>query len=383
MTLAPKPHCHLTEACAFRVTVEPHFEFRSDEYRSLHDRSHTSAFQEPGWLDTLHRMIVPAMAADPFTIVARDRTTNRLLLVLPLVRRRRKGVTFLEFADFAICDYLCPVYDPADAPLLLADEALPERVGDLLPRCDVIRFTKLIEGDPVLAHLFPNARRARMGVSTYPANIGTSWSDWRSTKLNHGFRRYLNLKRRRATRAGEPSFVLVQDATEIARIFDALRKFRADRFRKIGTDDVLTHETIFLSYRRVAIDGAQNGTARTFCLYLSNEPIAVIFGLVHRRTFYLILVGFDAARYARLSPGLLAIEDTMRASFEAGDTVYDFTIGDHDYKLQFGAQAVPLHEWQIARTIRGQIAMHAIRALRWAKAYAQGTAPCRWQNRVS
>ena len=124
---------------------------------------------------------------------------------------------------------------------------------------------------------------------------------------------------------------------------------------------------VFSFYRRTAIEGAGDGTARTFCLYLSGEPAAVMFGIVDRATFSLILVAFDLARYRRLSIGLLAIEDTLRASFEAGDRVYDFTIGDYSYKTQFGGEATPLYEWYQARTLRGHAAVFAIALVREAK----------------
>src|SRR5262249_46760734 len=153
-------------------------------------------------------------------------------------------------------------------------------------------------------------------------------------RVDRSFRRYLDMKRRRTARTGAPDFSLLHDAAEITRAFDVLRSFRADRFREIGVTDVIDGDSVFSFYRRIAIEGAQAGTARTYRLSLSGEPVAVVFGLVHRRTFSLILVGFDIVRHRRLSLGLLAIEDTVRASIEAGDVVYDFTIGDHPYKLQ-------------------------------------------------
>jgi CelD/BcsL family acetyltransferase involved in cellulose biosynthesis len=45
----------------------------------------------------------------------------------------------------------------------------------------------------------------------------------------------------------------------------------------------------------------------------------------------------------------------------------DFTLGDHPYKQQFGAQSVPLHAWQAARTIRGHLALLGMRMAREAK----------------
>jgi CelD/BcsL family acetyltransferase involved in cellulose biosynthesis len=355
------------EADMLDVAVEPHFDFTSAEYESIHQRSRTTAFQGSRWLDALHRHVAHAMTAEPVTVTVRESGSGRLVLVLPLARTRRNGVVFLEFADFGLCDYLAAVYDPVDVPLLVGDAGLQERITALLPSCDVISLTKLTGADPVLHQLFPAARQSLMRVSVYPAKFGTDWAAWRSATLDRSFGRYLNMKRRRAAKTGQPVFKLVQDPGEIAQAFDVLRTFRADRFRELGIRDVIDSEAVFSFYRRIAVEGARAGTGRTYCLSLSGSPVAVVFGLVHRRTFSLLLVGFDVARHRRLSLGLLAIEDTMRASIEAGDAVYDFTIGDHPYKLQFGAESHPLYERHMACTVRGRIAVFGIKAIREAK----------------
>src|SRR5947209_15862328 len=108
------------------AAVEAGFDFRSDQYRSLYQRAQASAFQEPDWLDRLHRDVAPAFAAEPATLTLRSRE-GRLVLVLPLVRRRQGAMSFLELADFGLCDYGAAVYDSADAPLLLSDPGLPAR----------------------------------------------------------------------------------------------------------------------------------------------------------------------------------------------------------------------------------------------------------------
>jgi len=369
LTLALARHAVRANAAApnLVVAMEPAFDFAGREYRSLQQRSRATAFQAARWLTALQHHVAPAAGAEPVTVTVRDAADGRLMLVLPLARQRVRGLTFLTFADFGLCDYIAPIYDPADTPSLLADGGLAQRVIAALPHHDALQLTKLVGGDVILERLFPDTRRARMRVSAYPVKIQSSWEEWRSAVLDTGFRRDLDTKRRRIVRRAAPRFVLLHDPDEITRAFQALRQFRAQRFKERGASDVLEREAVFAFYRRIALEGATDGTARTFCLYLSGEPAAVMFGIVDRGTFSLLLVGFDLARYRRLSIGLLAIEDTLRASFDAGDRVYDFTIGDYSYKTQFGGEASALYEWHQARTLRGRATVLGISLLRELK----------------
>jgi CelD/BcsL family acetyltransferase involved in cellulose biosynthesis len=175
------------------------------------------------------------------------------------------------------------------------------------------------------------------------------------------------MKRRRLTKSGPAAFTLIEDEEGIVRAFDALRRFRTQRFKERRADDLIDHNAVFSFYRQVAIEGARTGMTRTFGLYLAGELIAVMFGLVHRATFSLVLAGYDILNHSRLSPGLLATEDTLRASVERGDHIFDFTIGDHPYKLEMGGKLVPLYEWHRARSVRGYLAVLGIEAMREAK----------------
>jgi CelD/BcsL family acetyltransferase involved in cellulose biosynthesis len=367
MNIAPSARSlAAAEATLFRVTVEPAFDFAGAEYRSLHQRSNATVFQSPRWLDALHRDLAPAFGAQPVTVTVRDHS-GWLVLVLPLVRRRKRGVTTLEFADLGPCDYNAAIYDPDEAPLLDADATLPQRIAATLPRHDVLTLDKLTGDDPLLDRLFADTSRSAMRQSAYPSQLGADWKTWRAAKVDNSLRRELDTKRRKLARSGNVQFLELHDPDAIARAFDALRRYRAERFKVIGAPDVLDNAAVFAFYRSMAIDGAREGFARTQALCLAGEPIAVQFGLVRNGIYSMLMIGPDIARHKRVSPGLLAIDDAMRASFEAGDRIYDFTIGDHPYKLQFGAQAIPLYEWHRANTLLGRAAVLAIALEREAK----------------
>jgi CelD/BcsL family acetyltransferase involved in cellulose biosynthesis len=206
-----------------------------------------------------------------------------------------------------------------------------------------------------------------MRFSAYPARLTRNWQAWRETALSQGFRRDLGMKRRRLERLGTIEFVRLSDPEQIARAFGTLRALRSARLKSIGGHDVLADEAIFTFYRRMAVEGAQKGFARTECLTVSGELVAVQFGLVQRGTHSMLMLGADIERFGRTSPGILMLESSVRAAIEDGDQVYDFTIGDHPYKQQFGAQAIPLYEWHRGQTLYGRATVPAITLMREAK----------------
>src|SRR5689334_105381 len=103
MNFAPRTVLAAGET-ALLVAVE-NLDFAGKEYRALHRRSDASAFQGPCWLAALLHDVAPAHRAEPVTVTVRGAIDRRLMLALPLMRRRERGVTWLEFADLGLCDY--------------------------------------------------------------------------------------------------------------------------------------------------------------------------------------------------------------------------------------------------------------------------------------
>lgn len=361
------PNEGTADVAAIAVALEPVFDFAGADYRALHANSNATVFQSPAWLDALHREVAPVFGAVQATVTVRDQD-RRLMMVLPLVRRRRQhGVTIVEFADFGLCDYNAAVCDLDDTVLLDSDATLPRRVAAAMPRHDLMTLTKMTREDPLLRRLFPNASRAQMRFSAFPTPLGSDWTAWREARLSQGFRRDLGVKRRRLERLGAVEFARLSDAGQIARAFGTLRELRSARLKSLGAHDVMADETVFAFYRRMAIEGAQRGFARTECLSVAGEVVAVQFGLVQHGRHAMLMLGADIERFGRTSPGILMLEESVRAAIENGDQIYDFTIGDHPYKQQFGAQPAPLYEWHRGQTLRGRAAVPAITLLREAK----------------
>jgi CelD/BcsL family acetyltransferase involved in cellulose biosynthesis len=348
------------------LSKETTFDFNSSEYAALYSDSCATAFQAPLWLAGIHETIMPSMGAEPVTIAGRSRD-GRLVLLVPLMRRRHRGLCRIEFAGSELCDYQKAVYRPSEITFLQNDHTLAQHVSQYIVPCDLITLNKLDGSDPVLRALFPGARQAAMRVGTYPSMLGPEWERWRSSNIDPEFRRYLDKKRRRLGRAGQLHFRHVDDENELSRIFESSRRFRASRFKELGSSDITAQDEVFRFYRKTAIEGATQGTAITFCLYVDGHPIAVIFGLRDHRTFWMVWAAFDNVQYRNHSVGLLAAEDAIQKCIGMGLSMFDFTIGDHLYKVQFGGRKKPLFEWHIPTSVRGHIGVAGITAVRETK----------------
>jgi CelD/BcsL family acetyltransferase involved in cellulose biosynthesis len=344
---------------------EPCFDFCSPEYHELYAASATTGFQSPLWLHGLHTIVARDLECRALTVTGRSRT-GRLVFVAPMMRQRQSGVSRVTPADFGLCDYQHLIYAKSAREQLLSSD-LATQMTRLLAPCDYVSFEKLTGDDPVLAALFPGARRSRMRISTYPAQLSPDWGSWKLQHLERDFARYLDRKRRRLNRAGATRFEVIEDPPEIMRVLEHIRRFRADRFAEIGAPDITARDEVFRFYCAAAVKGARRGSALTFCLYFDNEPISAIFGVTKERCFWLVLAAFDTHRHRGDSVGLLGAEDSLRVCVERGIETYDFTIGDHAYKTQFGAATVPLFEMHLPLTVKGRVAVVGLEVMRELK----------------
>jgi CelD/BcsL family acetyltransferase involved in cellulose biosynthesis len=347
----------------FDIKLENGFDFLSEEYRQLFEKSDATAFQHPLWLDALYRVLAPKLKAEPMVLTARRRQTGALAMLLPLMRRRRGGLRVIEFADLEVSDYAAPICDAAAFAELAADRLACERVRARLRPYDLLRVKKLSNGALPLERLLGTGERSRMDMSTHAVRLSDPFSQWQVENIVHPYRRELEKKRRKLNRRGAVQFDCWRDPKGIKAALQAIQAHRKERF----PDDLLQQSAYFDFYLDVALRGAESGFARTYTLSLDGEPIGGAFGLEHRRRFLVLLSGADLADYKRYSVGALTFEDVARDCIERKDEVLDFTLGDEAYKQRFGAQ--PSSMWTISAgaTASGKLAVFVADKAPWVR----------------
>lgn len=328
------------------------FDFMSTEYRDLYARSEATLFQHPAWLHHLYASLVPRVGAVPVVVTIRE--DDRLVGVLPMIRRQRGLVRQVEFADLGVSDYAAPVLDREAAGAFVGDAAVRRAVRGAVGRVDLVRVDKIPAGLGQVAALVGARDLARQPYDGYSIPLPVSFEAWRKER-DPEFVQHLDRKRKRI---GRKNRVLqlreLADVDEVDAAFALMRGFRRSRFADRRAVDLLQDPDYFEFYREVAHDGVlHGGPGSTTVLTIDGETVAVSFGLSDLERDLFVLVGYDVDRYRNYSLGLVIVEELIAVSIRNGRRFHDLTIGHGDYKAAFGAVATPLHSARLSMTPLG------------------------------
>lgn len=326
-----------------------------ERWRALEAEAHGYVFQSHAYvsaiLDTVGREGRPAIA------LVEDRAGAPLML-MPLVVRSRGGMTRLEFIDFGLADYNAPLIRK-DIAANLDGEGFRDvwrRILRAAGPIDAVSLKKVPDRlGPItnpLLHLFPLSGRPQ--ADSFQAPLSGDYEAFlktRSKSLVSDTRR----KRRRLDREGRVEFRVAGDAAEVERIMDAILVQKSHRFRAIGTVDQFRDPAFAAFYRRLARDEWQGGGAHVSALTVDGTIAAAHFGMVFGDRFYWLMPAFDETRFGRCSPGRLLMHELLRWAFDRKLAVFDFTIGDERYKLDWAERTMPLYGGLQSLSFRGSV----------------------------
>jgi CelD/BcsL family acetyltransferase involved in cellulose biosynthesis len=271
----------------------------------------------------------------------------------------------VEFADLRVSDYAAVVTDRSTLAAVLADDDVLRRMRAALGSYDLLRVTKLRNDGPPMHRLFGVAEAQVMPTNAYAVPLESSFETWRKAYLDPSYAGQIARKARGVARLGDVRFERASDQAAIAVAFDALKRFRHDRF---GGGEVLQVPAYFEFYKTVARDTA---FARTYQMSLDGRPIACVFGLSHKGTLLIVLPGFTQTELSNKSVGNILLQEIVRDAIAHGDTLLDFTIGDHPYKKIFGARPAPMRQLYRAGSPLGHVAQVMLDRMPGVKALAR------------
>src|SRR5260370_2875398 len=326
-----------------------HVEFVSDWQQAAsrwNDPSLSTPFQDTRWLEAWYAAFANVGEVEPLIAIVSDAATAEQVAVLRLVRRVRRGVRIIEFADLNLTDY--------NAPRLTRAAPRESRAGRLLWRdllaalknspggADLVRFGKMpldLDGRPNPLALLDGARPSPLNGNFVAT--GDDFDAYRRS-LERTVRKGLERSWRVFTRHPAAKLEIVTEEDQALRLLSAMEVQQGARMRHLGLNYVLNDETSAAFYRNLVGGGLRGGYAVLSALSVGEEVVATLLGVRSGERYVMLRNSNAGEKWSNCSPGRLIIGRTMAALHQDGVRSFAFSIGNYAYKRRFGVAPLRL-----------------------------------------
>ncbi|HEU5017830.1 MAG TPA: GNAT family N-acetyltransferase [Pseudolabrys sp.] len=335
-------------------------------WRAFQAAADGTAFQTFEWLSTWQKHIGLREGARPAVVIGRG-ARGDMLFLLPFALGRRSFGRELTWLGSDLCDYngplLAPEYSRAVAPpqsVLLMRRVFESLRRDRRFAHDVVRLEKMTgavgaQSNPLLAlpiTLHPSG--------AYRVTLGTDWETFYRDKRSSATRQRDRAKRKKLAQFGDVRIVHPVEDDDILATFDTLVAQKAASFARMGVGNIFARPGYLEFYRALATDPATRHLVHISRLQVGEESGAVNLGLVFRDRYYYVLASYADNEATRFGPGAAHLRDIMQYAIERGIGVFDFTVGDESYKLDWSEQD-QLYDYIVGVTPVGSVAAAILR----------------------
>ena len=320
-------------------------------------------FQSTTWLGTWYKCFSDRADLTPLLVTAQDAESGDLALRLPLVLSHIGTFRTIGFADLHLTDYNAPVLGPASPTDRASAGHLWRAIRRRLPPADLVRLVKMppmLRDRPNPLALLPGA--VSSGLNGNVVHTGVDYDGWRHT-LDRRVRKELERSWRVFSKVPGARFLKVTDPREAQAIVRVMEDQHQVRMAGLGLDYVLAQPEIVQFYRDLVVLGMADGTVVLTALTVGSEVVATLLGIRDADSYVMVRISHAGVAWSNCSPGRLVIERTMAALHAEGHRVFDFSVGDYDYKRRFGVTLAPLTDYVEGHGVRGLAAAMRAKAI--------------------
>ena len=355
-----------------QVNVFSRFEAARPAWQRIERDGECYPFQTYAWCNNWFELVGAARGLTPCIAFVETQRGDPLML-LPLAIEQRRLHTALVWIGGVLADYHGPLLGPTWTASKAAEKFtdLWKQICDALPSHDIIAFEK----QPASIGGHPNPFVA-LPIQTHPARahfavLGDSLDGFlrerRSARSLQSDRR----KERRLAEQGRLEFVIAKDPDGIAPLLNAMIEQKTRSYAELGVANVFAEPGTVEFITRMTVEFPE--TVRLFALTLDDQPLATLWGLVHRDRYYHLFPTYSRNRCSNYSPGNVLLTRVFAWCIDNGIDIYDFTVGDEGYKEHWCEHDLALFDTDEAVTARGKPVALMRRARSTVKRYIKGS----------
>tara|TARA_B100001250_G_scaffold413202_1_gene446560 strand:+ start:1364 stop:2479 length:1116 start_codon:yes stop_codon:yes gene_type:complete len=325
------------------------------EWVSLEEHSLSATpFQSYTWVYHWFKEVgLTVYGIDPSIVrVSIENTTH---LILPFGIRSYKGFKVLEWMGGIQSDYMIPLSLEGSSILTKNFDKTWFLINKKLPPYDLMYLTKQIDflgeiQNPFVTY-FPNFHL----TNSYQAILESNWDEFIEKNIKKKVINDSRRQLRRISELGNLRFVVAENKSEIVEIINTMISQKSRRYRETGNWDMFEIKEYRNLYKKLNQDLGYLGKVHVSALYLDEKIISTHWGFISSDYFYYLMPTHDGESYKKFSPGRLLLENLIKWSTEKRIRVFDFTVGNEDYKKVWTNSVITLSESVNPVTFKGVI----------------------------
>lgn len=347
-----------------RISLCHSFADARSTWRAFEEDGLFYAFQSYDWLSSWQDKVGRRDGIIPCLASIEDERRGRLLF-LPLGLRPVIGGLCLEWLGGRQADYHAPLLGAAAADGVDMTALWP-RLLARVPQADAVHLSR--QPPNILGRPNPFLALAgrTSGISGYSTRLAPRWEDYYAAKRGAKTRSTDRRKLRRLQEQGRLVFRAEVAPQDIAPAMQRLAELKLRHMARIGGRDPFGQPGCREFYAGLAAEPPPGLRVMISTLDLDGTTIAAHWGVVANRRFFWLVPVYDEA-WRGHSPGLHLMHFLMEWCCGNGIEVFDFGLGDEDYKTAWNDAVLPLSEHLARRTWRGAAYVGGVLARRQAK----------------
>jgi CelD/BcsL family acetyltransferase involved in cellulose biosynthesis len=204
------------------------------------------------------------------------------------------------------------------------------------------------------------------------AELGPDWETYYKARRSSSTRSRDRSKVKRLASQGEIAFVAPEADADIVATIGTLFEQKAVFFARGGIPDVFARPGYAAFYVDLATAPATRHLVDVARLEVGGVVAATNLGLTFRDRYYYIIAAYAPGELQKFGAGAIHLRALIKRAIEKGFTVFDFTIGDEAYKLEWCNVSIKLYDHLAAAQPLGWPAVAAMRGFLAAKRYVKG-----------
>jgi CelD/BcsL family acetyltransferase involved in cellulose biosynthesis len=347
-------------ASRLNVELSLHHDLASIEsdWRAFEATADCTVFQTFDWLSTWLRNVGVHEGCKPAVVIGRYEGT--ILFLMPFALEGSAGLRKITWLGSYLCNYNGPVLIRDFSRRVSSPQFIQlwQDIQSLLRRQlghDIVDLEKMPITIGEQANPFCAMRVTPHVNDAYMTVVGGDWEAYYAAKRSSSSRKTDRKKRKRLADHGETRFITAASRDDVLRSVDALIDEKRRSYAKLGVANMFD----WPGYRDFFIDLA-TGVQSARLTHVSRVDVgemtaAANFGLTYRGRYYYILAGYDDGELARFGPGAMQLQDVMRYAADNNCPLFDFTIGDEQYKREWCDVEIGLCDYVSPASWRGSL----------------------------